>query len=347
MHKRRIFYRNARAHDNLELFFVSAVSSLLLLRFYLYLAGYPQIGGGSFHIAHMLWGGVLMLIAITSLLSFIGYRVQHAASFVGGVGFGVFIDELGKFITKNNNYFFRPTIGLIYAIFCAIYLSFNFISRKRQFTSEEFQLNALRQLEEAVVAKMSRAEREACFELLARADQKSIITKELRELVKRIKPVGQEVSLIQRAHEHVTKRYVSFWMKERSRYFIASLFVTVAAIFVIAISITIFRNIEEAKILLMNVHPYGSQLIIGQFVSSIAAAVYVILGVIKLASSRLEAIELFRRATLINVILTEFFIFSRIQFGAMPGFIVNLVLLIGLHWAIKQERNIGRTHYFQ
>ncbi len=112
-----MMYRSIRARDLLEIFFVSAVFSLLLVRFFLFVTGYPQLGGDGLHIAHMLWGGLLMLISITLLLAFLGRRVQQLAAVLGGLGFGVFIDEIGKFITSDNNYFFRPTIGILYAIF--------------------------------------------------------------------------------------------------------------------------------------------------------------------------------------------------------------------------------------
>ena len=154
-----IFYRNVRARDNLDLFVLSAASSLLLVRFYLYLAGYPQIGSGGLHIAHMLWGGVLMLTALAINATFLGARALRVAAIVGGAGFGIFIDELGKFITRDNNYFYQPTVGIIYAIFVILYLTFNFLSRKQVLTSREYQLNALAQLEEAVVHDMDPTER--------------------------------------------------------------------------------------------------------------------------------------------------------------------------------------------
>src|SRR5438270_3257172 len=167
---RNLFYRNARARDHLEIFLVSAVSSLLLLRFFLYLSGYPQVGGGSLHIAHMLYGGLFMAAAIVINVSFLGARVQRFSALLGGVGFGIFIDELGKFITRDNNYFYKPTIGIIYAIFIVLYLAFNFLSRDNRLTSREYQLNALAQLEEAIVHNMDPEEKERMRRLLSRAD---------------------------------------------------------------------------------------------------------------------------------------------------------------------------------
>jgi hypothetical protein len=55
-----------------------------------------------------------MVIAIGLLLTLLGRGPRVPAAIVGGVGFGFFIDELGKFITEDNNYFFEPAAALIY-----------------------------------------------------------------------------------------------------------------------------------------------------------------------------------------------------------------------------------------
>src|SRR6266852_4943410 len=75
-------------------------------------------------LSRLLWGGLLMLIALVWLLAFIGRPIQSMAALLGGIGFGTLIDELGKFITSDNNYFFQPAIPLIYLIFVLLFLSF-------------------------------------------------------------------------------------------------------------------------------------------------------------------------------------------------------------------------------
>src|SRR5215210_806359 len=138
-----LFARSIAAGDLLETFLIGAVGAVLAIRFYLELTGYPQVGGGGLHIAHMLWGGLGMVIAIVLLTAFLGRRIQHTAALLGGIGFGTFIDELGKFITSDNNYFFQPTIALIYLIFVVIFLVMRALERRQHLTEPEYLANAL------------------------------------------------------------------------------------------------------------------------------------------------------------------------------------------------------------
>lgn len=336
----RLLYRNISAHDNLELFLVSAASSLLLLRYVLFKAGYPQFGGG-LHIAHMLYGGLLMMAAVVILLSFIGGRARRLAAFMGGVGFGIFIDELGKFITKDNNYFFRPTIGLIYSIFAILFLTFNFIGRRQTYSSQEYQLNALQNLDEAITRDMDAHEKTAIRQLLTKADQSSVITKQLLVLVNHTKPVDASESRFQRAREVVGRAYDRFWQQKISNKLVSSLFVIESIIFLVIVMANLVNGFDSVNDLIRRTDHYSTILLIGQLLASVLAAIFTVIGAVKLISSRLEAFEYFRRAVMVNLLLTEFFIFSRIQFHAIPGFLVNLVLFIALRAAISQEHHAG------
>src|SRR5438445_9761467 len=95
------FIRNLEADSYRENFLVSAVVSLFVIRIFLRFTHYPHLGGGAFHIAHMLWGGFFMLVAMIIMFSFLSKTAFNLASILGGIGFGTFIDELGKFITSD------------------------------------------------------------------------------------------------------------------------------------------------------------------------------------------------------------------------------------------------------
>ncbi len=339
--KNRLFYRNIRAGEQLDIFFISAIGSLLLTRAFLHLTGYPQIGGEGLNIAHMLPGGLLMAAAVVLNLSFIGLYVQRVAAFVGGIGFGLFIDELGKFITHDNNYFYEPAIGIIYAVFVVLYLTFNFLSRKQKFTSREYQLNALLHLEEAVLRDMDPQERHRALVLLMHADHRSAITRQLEDLVNNVELVPEnKPGVISKILNRLDGIYASLWQGRATRRAAQVFFVVETAVFVLAISWGIFNNLDDIATVLRGAASYDLWLFAGQFISSIVAASFAIDGALLLKRSRPLAFEQFRRATLINLLLTEFFIFSRIEFAALPGFFFNVIVLLFITYVIHEERRL-------
>jgi hypothetical protein len=335
------FYRNIRARDQVDLFLISAITSLLGVRFYLKLTNYPQVGGGDLHIAHMLYGGLLMMLAIIVSLSFLGLKAQQFCALIGGIGFGIFIDELGKFITKDNNYFFQPTIGIIYAIFVVLYLCLNFLTRNRPLSSREYQLNALAQFEEAIAFDMDPGERRQVYELVQKADPKSKITQGLLQFLHNVetqKPDKKnKISLL---FKKIDEYYARFWQLKRSNFIVQGVFTAQAlAIFLTAL-FTVLATINDVSLLFDDVVSYGDELVVGQFISSLIAISFVLYGLARLTTSRLHAFEQFRRASLVTIYLTEFFIFSRLQFDALPGLMINILFLIIISFVIREERRL-------
>src|SRR5438552_17719340 len=88
---RPFFIRNLDAGKLLETFLVSAVAAFLGVRFFLGVTGYPRLGGGGLHIAHMLWGGTLMVAAVFLLLRYLGQRIRRAVAVIGGIVLGMLI----------------------------------------------------------------------------------------------------------------------------------------------------------------------------------------------------------------------------------------------------------------
>ncbi len=84
------------------------------VRWYLDLSGYPMVGSGDLHIAHALWGGLALFIAALLPLLYSGHRSLLISAVLAGVGAGLFIDEVGKFMTTSNDYFYAPAAPIIY-----------------------------------------------------------------------------------------------------------------------------------------------------------------------------------------------------------------------------------------
>jgi hypothetical protein len=95
----------------------------------LYLTGYPQIGRGQLHIAHVLWGGLLLFTACLVMLIYSNHWALSLGAFLAGVGVGLFIDEVGKFITRSNDYFYPTAAPLIYALFLITVLLYIILSK--------------------------------------------------------------------------------------------------------------------------------------------------------------------------------------------------------------------------
>jgi hypothetical protein len=109
---------NAVRYIMISLF--SFVATVSVVRSFLALTGYPQIGSGTLHIAHVLWGGLILYIAAILPLIYLNPRLLLVASIFSGVGIGLFIDEVGKFITRQYDYFFPAAAPIMYVFFLLV-----------------------------------------------------------------------------------------------------------------------------------------------------------------------------------------------------------------------------------
>lgn len=129
--------RNAVGPGLAEAFVIIAIATILITRGYLELTGYPQIGGGTLHIAHALWGGALMMIALLVNWLLLGQGARIATVVLGGIGFGLFLDEVGKFVTKDNDYFYGPSAEIMYVLVILILVGTRIVRYIRPLSAQE------------------------------------------------------------------------------------------------------------------------------------------------------------------------------------------------------------------
>jgi predicted small integral membrane protein len=127
----RLPARLPTAESVVLLMLVAFAATVIGTRWFLAWTGFPKIGGGDLHIAHALWGGALLFVGALLPLIWFGRRVHLAAAVVTGVGMGLFIDEVGKFITTRNDYFYPAAAPIIYSTFLLSVLLFLWIRRGR------------------------------------------------------------------------------------------------------------------------------------------------------------------------------------------------------------------------
>lgn len=335
MTKTPIFIRNARAASLYEYFFVSAVASVLLIRTFLAATGYPQLGSGGLHVAHMLYGGVLMLGALIICFSSLGHRALSIASLVGGLGFGFFIDELGKFVTRDNNYFFRPASVIIYIIFVGLFFLFRKFSRERMYTPLEYTINAIALLEEVILNDLDGAEHARLQRYLEGSDKNDPIVKQLREVVQAIPKSSlvehRRLDTLRRNIGEFTARLLS---RKDAQQVVSAIFIGQAVISLELLLFAVFGNYDLGGRVFRAI-PLPQ---IAQLISALVSFVIVMLGAYHLRKSRLAGLEFFRRAVLVDLLVTEPFVFYSEQFLAVFGLGFKLILWVVVLYLISAER---------
>ncbi|MEJ7711097.1 MAG: hypothetical protein WKF84_14835 [Pyrinomonadaceae bacterium] len=93
------------------------------------------------------------------------------AAILGGIGFGTFIDEVGKFVTSDNDYFFRPDVSIIYVTFILIFLAVRAVHSSQNYSAQEYLINALQEMEDVVLHHLDEAERNKTLRYLSQADR--------------------------------------------------------------------------------------------------------------------------------------------------------------------------------
>jgi hypothetical protein len=124
------------AEKYIQLSVLGLAASVTLTRFILEATGYPQLGNETLHIAHCLYGGVILYVGCLIPLIFSNRWAFTWSGILSGAGMGLFIDEVGKFMTQNNDYFFPAAAPIIYGFFLLTVLVYIRVARTSDQLSE-------------------------------------------------------------------------------------------------------------------------------------------------------------------------------------------------------------------
>jgi hypothetical protein len=324
--------RDSDAGSYLERFLVCAILSMLAIRAYLRLTGYPQIGGRGLHIAHMLWGGAMMVGAVFILLACLGRRAKQFAATLAGIGFGFFIDELGKFITRDNNYFFRPTFGIIYLIFVALYLLSRAIARLRPLSRREYLVNAVDMVIDLLEDGATPEEAARALSYVQRSGVESALAEGLRETIgvaasrerERPSPRARFWATIRRLYRRWTGRRRFEWM--------VGVVFAADGLLALLLAIGLVVALGEGALHV----DQRSFVALGCLAASALAAGMILVGAVQLPRSRRAAYRWFKDAMLVSIFVVQPYQFFEDQLGALGGLTVDFVLLVSVNYLLRE-----------
>jgi hypothetical protein len=148
--KIRSVVRREHAEKYLLISLVAFGLTIIVTRVGLQLTGFPQLGTSVLHIAHAIWGGLLLFPAVLLPLALSNRWAFQASALLSGIGIGLFIDEVGKFITQTNDYFFTPALSLIYGFVLLNVFVYLYFRRPDQKDPRKAMYHVLERYQEAL-----------------------------------------------------------------------------------------------------------------------------------------------------------------------------------------------------
>ncbi len=333
--------RDVQALGRFEIFFVVAVTTVVVVRAFLVVTGYPKVGGGSLHVAHVLYGGLAMAVAIIMLEIAPGTRTKRRAAVVGGIGFGLFIDEVGKFITKDVNYFFKPAIAIIYAIFVIFFLIVREVVLRRALSEQKRLAVASGALADLALGQLHDDDRLHAVGLLdavtGHRDFRAAVHRGLHaERPCRDGATEVRITAYRNRLGDATRGLVDH---ERFTALLAGLMVVGIAGILVELSLVVF--LPEAG------RSSGGQfhaIDVAAIASTAFSAPYLAFGLFRLIrGNRAGALRVMFRATLVSVLFTQVFVFFRYQLTGIIGVAYALIILGGLRILAESASDVYQS----
>lgn len=317
--ERTRFVRDAHGTALVEAFVVIGILTILFTRAYLHLTGYPQVGGSSLHIAHVLWGGLGMVAALFTVFSFLGLAPRTIAVVLGGIGFGLFLDEVGKFVTKSNDYFYRPSVAIMYVVVVALLLLNRWLRDARPPTPVEDVANAGSIALTGLAHGLDGPRRSEATTRLRRAADGGADAS----------TVASVQNLLDRCPDRSGRSFPS--VRAIAARAVPTAAKGPAVLWAAALLLTVFSTLGLISAIITldeDMRGTGADITtVGQLVGSSIAFVLCWSALARLRSDKRWPLQFLRAASLVTVLLTEIFDFVTREFGALINVAVGLGVL--------------------
>ena len=298
---------------------LSGVITVLITRAYLAATGYPKMGNGTLHIGRVLWGGLLMLAALLIALVLSGHSARRATALLGGAGLGLFVDEIGKYLTRTNDYFFRPAAGIIYVLFTGLLLLAWHLGRWRPASPDTRLANAAHIAATGLASGLTARQRQAALRLLdGRDDSEGRAVSRLIEAVPARRPSIAWL-LARRPVEAVAR------LADRPR-----LVAVVLAVYALGESVTAVVFVVQALIVATGGHlaqGTDEHTVVVQAFTRTLSAILAMTGIVRWRTDQPAATRWLRTAVLVDLLFTQVFNFTDSQFTAVLELPFELLVL--------------------
>jgi len=245
------------------------------------------------------------------------------------LGFGAFIDELGKFLTSDNNYFFQPTIAIIYVIFVLIFLLSRYFENNQKLSDKEYIINTLELVKDIFSHDFDQDDKKKALRFIKKVDSEDPFIVDLRQLLERVRveeddesPADQLRRLRRRFNKYYRKIIEKKWFKN-----LFFLILISTGIYSLARGFYFFSSDQDLNFWIN-----------GYILSAALSGLLIVIGFVTLRHSLLQGYLWFKRGVLVSIFLTQFFLFYKDQFSAIIGLGISVFFFLVIDYFIDLEK---------
>lgn len=334
--RRGLITRSATGPAAAEAFVIIAIATILITRGFLQLAGYPQVGGGDLHIAHALYGGALMMLALLVGWMVLGQGARNVAVIMGGIGFGLFLDEVGKFITKDNDYFYGPSAEIMYILVVFILVGARIVRDFRPLTAQECLASATEIAADGVARGLADHRREIGLALADQARDGGAADTDLAHVRALLLSAGRASDRLYRLQNSVPKLIPDFFRSPRWVPVVGWLMVVFALVAVLfgALGIALGGYFYDAHHIKLNLEARSVASIILLVSALLTLAISLPAMIARRRTRKVWPLRWLRNAALIFTFLNALVDFATEGFGALLNMSIGLFTLAVLSYQL-------------